>query len=155
MRISSNTALSQSPVMFQPFLLPAPGKSHEGLWDNKYALERRGGVNKLQRSSPACWGCCSNWERAHTCDIHGKLPLRPHGTLRVNLMACKPMNSAYLVSDVVSFCEILFYKQKNVSNQMATFTHFKVPFDFPSDIKRHCSSTQVSYLQRQSLQRLC
>lgn len=64
------------------------------------------------------------------------------------------MNPVHLVSDTVSFCEILFYKQMKVSNQMATFTHFKVSFDFSSDIKRHCISTQMSYLQWQSLQEL-
>ncbi|KAK4831708.1 hypothetical protein QYF61_018760 [Mycteria americana] len=106
------------------------------------SVERCRGVHKLERPSPACWGCCSNRGRAHTRDIHGKLLLRPHDTLRLNLMSCKPMNSAYLVSDTVSFCEILFYKQRNISNQMALFTRFKVSFDSLSDIKRHCSSTQ-------------
>lgn len=44
------------------------------------------------------------------------------------------MNSAHQVCDTVSFCEIPFYKQIKASNQMATFTHFEVSFDF-SDIK--------------------
>jgi len=59
------------------------------------------------------------------------------------------------VSDTVSLCEILFYKQWNVSNQMATLTHFKASFSFPCDIKSHCGSTQVSYLQWQSQRSLC
>lgn len=51
------------------------------------------------------------------------------------------MNFAHLLSDTVSSCEILFCKQIKVSIQMATFTHFKVSFDFSSDIKKHCIST--------------
>lgn len=45
------------------------------------------------------------------------------------------MNSACLASDTVPFYETLFYKQNNFANRMATLTHFKVSFDFPSDIK--------------------
>lgn len=154
MSASPNTALRRSPVMFQPFLLSAPDTSYECLQDTKHIVERCRGVNECKRSPPACWGCCSNWEQAQMRDIHGKLLLWLHNTLRLNLRSCKPMNSAYLVSDTVS-CEILFYKQRNISNRMATFTHFKVSSDFPFGIKRHCSSTQVSYLQQQSLHSLC
>lgn len=122
------TAPSQSPAMFQPFLLPAPGKSHEGLWEPKMHVERWGGAN-IERFSPACWGCCRNREGTHVWYTWQAPAATPRH--RQNLMSHKPANSAYLVSDPMSFCEILFYKQKNISNQMATFTHFKVSLDFP------------------------
>lgn len=88
----------------------------------KCAVERCRGVIKLDRSSLACWVCCSNCKRAHTYDIHGQLLLWSHDTLKLILMSCKPMISVYLAFDTVSFCQILFYKQKNVSNQMYMYT---------------------------------